>query len=622
MGKMVISVCEKVKSMFRKLKKEAFIRLVCEFKPYWHRILLLLIFVALSEGIRLYIVWLTQDLLKPMVYEGFKEQRCDPFIEQMKSIIALFIASPRYTQLVAVCIAIILLAFLKALFSFAYTFIANQLCQKVIMNLRHKLYAHMQLLSPSFYESQGTGRLLSHLINDLNVLQVMSAIGIQDILTTPFQILGALVLMTHISWHLTLTVLLIVPITAWLIYATGKHIKAVTARIQASLSELMRILTEALSSMQIVQVFGVEEEALKRFSEGNIRVYREMLRSLRIKSALTPLVEFIALFGVAVGLLIGGYEVIAGRIAPESLVPFMIYFHLLASGFRNMSRINIVREEVSAACERIYKVFDITPQIADTPDAIELEDVKGHIVFEHVSFTYPDGKVALNDVCFEIKPGERVAIVGPSGSGKTTIAKLLLRLYEPQEGKILIDGNDIRRIKLSCLRKVIGLVPQEVTLFDETVFDNIALGKPGASEQEVVHAATLANAHEFISKLPNGYRTVIGERGARLSMGQRQRIAIARTIIRDPKILILDEATSNLDSEAEAEVQKALKSISNGRTMIIIAHRLSSIKDVDRVLVMLNGTIVEEGSHEELIKAHGVYHRLHQLQMGYEILEG
>jgi ABC-type multidrug transport system fused ATPase/permease subunit len=300
----------------------------------------------------------------------------------------------------------------------------------------------------------------------------------------------------------------------------------------------------------------------------------------------------------------------------------MIYFHLLASGFRNMSRINIVREEVSAACERIYKVFDITPQIADTPDAIELEDVKGHIVFEHVSFTYPDGKVALSDVCFEIKPGERVAIVGPSGSGKTTIAKLLLRLYEPQEGKILIDGNDIRRIKLSCLRKVIGLVPQEVTLLDETVFDNIALGKPGASEQEVVHAATLANAHEFISKLPNGYRTVIGERGARLSMGQRQRIAIARTIIRDPKILILDEATSNLDSEAEAEVQKALKSISNGRTMIIIAHRLSSIKDVDRVLVMLNGTIVEEGSHEELIKAHGVYHRLHQLQMGYELLEG
>lgn len=605
----------KLKAALESIRCGALIRLLGEFKPYWKRLLLALVFIALAEGLRLYLVWLTQDLLKPMVYERFEEQRCDPFVELLKRIMMLFELSPRYAQLASVCIAVILFAFLRALFTFAHTFIANQLCQKVVVNLRQKLYAHMQLLSPTFYEAHSTGKLLSHLTNDLNVLQVISAIGIQDVITTPFQMLGALLLMLRLSWQLTLVVMFIVPITAWFIYITGKRIRVVTGRIQMALAEMMRTLTEALSLMQLVQVFGAEEEALKRFREKNQLVYREMLRSLRIKSALTPLVEFIALCGVAVGLLVGGYQVVSGRIAPESLVPFMIYFHLLASGFRNLSRINTVREEVGAASERVYSVLEIPPQIVDAPDAIELEDVKGHIELKDVTFVYPNGKAALENVSFEIKPGESVALIGPSGAGKTTIARLLLRLYELQSGRILIDGHDIRRIKLSCLRKLIGLVPQEVMLFDGTIFENIAFGKPDASEEDVVKAAKLANAHQFICSLPDGYRTIVGERGVRLSMGQRQRIAIARAIIRDPKILILDEATSNLDSESEAEIQKALDSIRNGRTILIIAHRMSSIRGVDRILVLKNGRVVEEGSHEELMSKRGLYHKLHQLQV-------
>ncbi|MCX7777463.1 MAG: ABC transporter ATP-binding protein/permease [Armatimonadetes bacterium] len=605
----------KFKGALESLHRTAFVRLLSEFKPYWKSLFFALIFIALAEGIRLYLVWLTQDLLKPMIYEGFKEQRCDPIIESLKRALSSLVSSPRYAQLASICIAVIVFAFLRALFTFAHTFMTNRVCQKVVVNLRHKLYSHMQRLSPAFYEAHGTGRLLSHLTNDLNVLQVISAIGIQDIITTPLQMLGAFLLMLRLSWQLTLIVMFIVPITAWLIYITGRRIKVVTGRIQAALAEMMRTLTEALSSMQLVQVFNAEREALERFREKNMTVYREMLRSLRLKSALTPLVEFIALCGVAVGLLIGGYEVVSGRITPESLVPFMIYFHLLASGFRNLSRINIVREEVSAASERVYSVLDIPPQVMDAPDSIELEDVSGHIKFEGVTFVYPNGKVVLGNVSFEIKPGESVALVGPSGAGKTTIARLLLRLYEPVSGRILIDGHDIRRIKLSSLRRFIGFVPQEVLLLDGTVFENIAFGEPNATEEDVLQAAKLANAHEFICSLPEGYKTVIGERGARLSMGQRQRIAIARAIIRDPKILILDEATSNLDSESEAEVQRALESIRNGRTMLIIAHRLTSIRGVDRILVLVNGAIVEEGSHEELIEKGGLYQKLHQLQV-------
>ncbi|MFA4028724.1 MAG: hypothetical protein GDYSWBUE_000788 [Candidatus Fervidibacterota bacterium] len=605
----------KFKAALGSLRSEALFRLLVEFKPYWKRLLFALAFIALSEGLRLYLVWLTQDLLKPMVYQGFKEQRCDPLIELLKRALSLFELSPRYAQLASICIAIIVFAFLRGLFTFAHTFIANQVCQKVVVNLRQKLYAHMQRLSPAFYEAHGTGKLLSHLTNDLNVLQVISAIGIQDIITTPFQMLGAFLLMLRLSWQLTLIVMFIVPITAWFIYITGRRIRVVTGRIQMALAELMRTLTEALSSMQLVQAFGVEREALERFREKNLTVYREMLRSLRLKSALTPLVEFIALCGVAVGLLVGGYEVVSGRIAPESLVPFMIYFHLLASGVRNLSRINTVREEVSAASERIYSVLDTPLQAVDPPDAIELGDVKGHIRLENVTFVYPNGKVALDNVSFEIKPGESVALVGPSGAGKTTIARLLLRLYELQSGRILIDGYDIRQIKASCLRKLIGFVPQEVLLFDGTVFENIAFGKPDASEEDVVRAAKLANAHQFICAMPDGYKTIVGERGVRLSMGQRQRIAIARAIIRDPKILILDEATSNLDSESEAEIQRALESIRNGRTILIIAHRMSSIRGVDRILVLKNGRVVEEGSHEELMSRHGLYHKLHQLQV-------
>ncbi|MCS7253163.1 MAG: ABC transporter ATP-binding protein [Armatimonadota bacterium] len=605
----------KFKGALESLHRTAFVRLLSEFKPYWKSLFFALIFIALAEGIRLYLVWLTQDLLKPMIYEGFKEQRCDPIIESLKRALSSLVSSPRYAQLASICIAVIVFAFLRALFTFAHTFMTNRVCQKVVVNLRHKLYSHMQRLSPAFYEAHGTGRLLSHLTNDLNVLQVISAIGIQDIITTPLQMLGAFLLMLRLSWQLTLIVMFIVPITAWLIYITGRRIKVVTGRIQAALAEMMRTLTEALSSMQLVQVFNAEREALERFREKNMTVYREMLRSLRLKSALTPLVEFIALCGVAVGLLIGGYEVVSGRITPESLVPFMIYFHLLASGFRNLSRINIVREEVSAASERVYSVLDIPPQVMDAPDSIELEDVSGHIKFEGVTFVYPNGKVVLGNVSFEIKPGESVALVGPSGAGKTTIARLLLRLYEPVSGRILIDGHDIRQIKLSSLRRFIGFVPQEVLLLDGTVFENIAFGEPNATEEDVLQAAKLANAHEFICSLPEGYKTVIGERGARLSMGQRQRIAIARAIIRDPKILILDEATSNLDSESEAEVQRALESIRNGRTMLIIAHRLTSIRGVDRILVLVNGAIVEEGSHEELIEKGGLYQKLHQLQV-------
>ncbi|HID07542.1 MAG TPA: ABC transporter ATP-binding protein [Armatimonadetes bacterium] len=604
-----------------KRKWHPFVRLLGYFRPYWARLLGALILIGAAEGIRLYFVWLTQDLLKPMIYTAFQDQPSGWFIDNLKAFAQLTITtSPRFAQLVAICIAVIILGFGRALFSFGHNFLTNQVCQKVIINLRRKVYAHLQLLSPSFYESQSTGRLLSHLTNDLNVLQLISAIGVQDIVAIPLQMLGAFVLMVQLSWRLTLVAMLIVPLVAWVIYITGRRIRAITERMQSRMAELTHILDEALASMSIVQAFGVERDALERFQNENVRVYRETMRNVRIRAALGPLVEFIALCGVAIGLWFGGHEVVTGHMRPESLVPFMIYFHMLAMGFRNMSRLNAVREQVTAAAQRLFAILDTPPDIRDHPEAIELERASGHIQFRGVTFTYPTGRRVLDRVTFEIKSGETVALVGPSGAGKTTIVRLLLRLYEPQDGEILLDGYDIRRVKLHSLRRLIGIVPQDVVLFDGTIRDNIAFGKPEATDEEVMWAAQLAHAHEFISQLPDGYNTVIGERGVRLSMGQRQRIAIARAILRDPPILILDEATSNLDSESEVEVQRALEAVRRGRTTLIIAHRLSTIRDADRILVIHDGGIVEEGSHDELLARHGLYQRLYNLQFAQDAI--
>ncbi len=597
-------------------RTDAFWRLLTFFRPYWKRLVACILLIGAAEGLRFYFIWLTQHLLRPLIASGIRTGEGDWLIGWVqKALYWLFPnASHRLVLLAAVCLVGVGIAILRAALSFAHTFLANNIAQKVVLDLRRRLYSHLQLMPPSFFEQERTGQLLARVVNDVAALQSLVTIGIEDLVSTPVLIVGSLVLMIVISPTLTVIALVLLPIVGWLMWKLGKKLRKASYEIQVALGNLTALLSESFSAVKLFQAFGAEEQALSLFDQRNRQVYQHALRAIRLRTLLSPSVELIGTLGVIAGVFIGGVLVIEGRLHPESLLAFMIYFYTLASSIRKLSQIQAVREQVAGAAERIFQVLDAQPEIADAPDAIDLPTVKGEIVFENVRFRYPDGDEVLKGVSFKIRPGEKVAIVGPSGVGKTTIAMLLMRFYDPTEGRILLDGHDLRKIRLRSLRQHIGLVLQDTFVIDGTVRENIILGNPDATEEEILEAAKLANAHEFIERLPNGYETWVGEGGAFLSVGQRQRIALARALLKKPAILVLDEVTSHLDAESEAAVQKAIEKAMQGRTVIIIAHRLSTVRNADRILVLQDGQIVEEGRHEELVAADTYYRRLYELQ--------
>lgn len=597
-------------------RADVFWRLLVFFKPYWKRGVACVLLIGATEGLRFYFIWLTQHLLRPLIESGVKPGEGDLVIRTVqKSLQWLFSdASSRLTLLAAVCLVGTGIAIMRAVLSFAHTFLANSIAQKVVLDLRRRLYAHMQLMTPSFFEQERTGQLLARVVNDVAALQSLVTIGIEDLVSTPILIVGSLVLMVVISPTLTLIALILLPIIGGLMWHLGRKLRKASYETQVALGNLTALLRESFSAIKLVQAFNAEQHALSQFDRRNREVYRHTLRAIRFRTMLAPSVELIGTIGVITGVFIGGALVVQGLLRPESLLAFMVYFYTLASSVRRLTQIQAVREQVAGAAERIFQVLDTPPEITDEPDAVDLTNVKGEITFDKVRFHYPGGDEVLKGVSFRIRPGEKVAIVGPSGVGKTTIAMLLMRFYEPTGGRILLDGYDLRKIRLSSLRRHIGLVLQDTFVFDGTVRENIALGNPDATEEEIVEAARLANAHEFIERLPEGYDTWVGEGGAFLSVGQRQRIALARALLKKPAILILDEVTSHLDAESEAAVQQAIEKAMQGRTVVLIAHRLTTVKNADRILVLQDGQIVEEGRHDELVAANSYYRRLYELQ--------
>ncbi len=597
-------------------RTDAFWRLLTFFRPYWKRVVTCVLLIGAAEGLRFYFIWLTQHLLRPLIESGIRLREGDWLISAVQKAFHWFFvdASPRFTLLAAVCLVGVLIAVLRATLSFAHTFLANNIAQKVVLDLRRRLYSHLQLMQPSFFEHERTGQLLARVIGDVAALQSLVTIGIEDLVSTPILVLGSLVLMIVISPPLTIISLLLLPLVGWLMWQLGRRLRKASYETQVALGNLTVLLQESFSAIKLVQAFGAEEQALNQFDQRNRRVYQHALRAIRLRTLLSPSVELIGTMGVIAGVFVGGILVIQGWLRPESLLAFMIYFYTLASSIRKLTQIQAVREQVAGAAERIFQVLDVQPEITDAPDAIELPTVRGEIAFENVHFRYPNGEEVLRGVSFKIRPGEKVAIVGPSGVGKTTIVMLLMRFYDPTEGRILLDGYDLRKIRLRSLRQHIGLVLQDTFVIDGTVRENITLGNPDAIEDEIVEAAKLANAHDFIQRLPDGYETWVGEGGAFLSVGQRQRIALARALLKKPAILVLDEVTSHLDAESEAAVQQAIEQAMQGRTVIIIAHRLSTVKNADRIFVLQDGQIVEEGSHEELVAADTYYRRLYELQ--------
>jgi subfamily B ATP-binding cassette protein MsbA len=400
-----------------------------------------------------------------------------------------------------------------------------------------------------------------------------------------------------------------------LIWRLGGQVRQITRVMQARLADLNARLQERLSSVRVVQLFAMEEYEREQFSRVNRETMKANLAAARITSALYPGVEFVALFGMIVVVAIAGWQVISAQLGTAVFFMFLVVLQRAGSQLSRLGRIRVAIQQALGAGERVFELLETESEVVEAPNAEVLPPVRGEVTFEHVTLRYRGGEEALRDVSFTIRPGEVVALVGPSGAGKTSLANLILRFYDPTEGTIHIDGRDLRRVTLSSLRGQVGTVPQETLLFGGTVHDNIVYGRIQATRDEVIAAAAAANADEFIAALPAGYDTPVGERGVKLSGGQRQRIAIARALLRNPRILILDEATSSLDAESEALVQEALERLMEGRTTLVIAHRLSTIRHADRILVLSDGRIVEEGTHIDLIRRQGVYSRLYERQI-------
>lgn len=492
------------------------------------------------------------------------------------------------------------------------SYLVTRAGQKVIQDLRKDVFAHLQYLSISFFEKRKTGEVMSYITNDVAGVQAFVTTSLIEVVTNTVKIILLLALLFHLDWMLTCFALIGLPVLYLSFKHYGKKLRSISSRIQAGLSDLTHILQETLSSMKVVKSFTREEYEIHKFNKSNQAFFSGMMKMSQVGSLLPPIVRGVNMIGLLIVVLIGCYEIATGRMKPGDFLAFAMAVGSLAAPINTLTRFSASLPVVKTCADRIFSLLDEKQEIHPDPEAVTLKEkeVSGKVAFEQVSFRYGKQRV-LEKVSLLAVPGKVVALVGPSGAGKTTLVNLILRFYDPEEGHILLDGRDIRKIKLHSLRQQIGIVPQETILFNGTIFENILYGDLNAAAQEVIEAAKLANAHEFITGFPGGYETETGDRGVLLSGGQRQRIAIARAVLKNPKILILDEATSSLDTASEALVQEALNRLMRGRTTFIIAHRLSTIRNADSIVVLEKGEIVQIGNHEELLERKGLYRTLY-----------
>lgn len=567
-------------------------RLLGEARPYMPRIIAALACMIISSACTVVPPWMLKNIV-------------DDVLIAKEMMILNFLA----TGLVAIYV-------LKAFASYAQQYLMNWVGQKVVMDLRARLYEHVQSMSLKYIYGKRVGDLMSRITNDANILQNMVTTVIVDLVVQGVTFLGMLGFMIYLNWKLTLITFTILPLVALLLGRASKKLRTVGHDIQEQLARLSAIAQEALSAIRIVLSFATEEQETQRFRQQNQANFKALMRRTQVQAALSGTIEVVLISALAFILWIGGREVVRGNSTPGELIAFLGYLGFLVQPIRVYTRIISGMQHGLAACDRIFSLLDTPVEVKQPADPTIISAMEGNVDFENVWFRYEKDQWILKGIDLSVKAGENIAIVGPTGVGKSTLMDFIPRFYDPQEGTVRVDGHDVRTLQFKSLRRQIGIVPQDPVLMKGSIAFNISYGLENAEMDQVIQAAKVAGIDGYIRTLPDGYHTEVGERGVTLSGGQRQRVAIARAIIRDPRILIMDEATSSLDIQVEKQIQEAMKKAMEGRTSFIIAHRLTTIREADRIIVLSGGRIAETGDHKTLMASEGIYYRLYQLQFG------
>jgi ATP-binding cassette, subfamily B, bacterial MsbA len=579
-------------------------RLVAYLRPYVLRMLVAIVALVISASL---------SLVFPAVIGG---------VGEIPGVLDTVLQGGNLQILNMITLGLLVVFLVRSLTTFIETYNLNYIGERIVVDVRKELYDQLHKLSLDFYAERRVGEIISRLSSDVTYIRNVLTSNVTTLLQQLLVMIGSVAIMLFINWRLSAFIIVLIPVIMLVAVTFGTYLRRITTRIQDEIAFASIVAEESFQNVREVKSFARETFEVNRYNSAIDKAFNATIGRLRVSAAFTSTVAFLGFGGIALILWFGGREVLQGRLSAGELIAFLIYGLTVAGSFASLINLYSSVQEALGAMKRIFQIMELVPQISDKDDAQALPRIDGRIEFDNVTFSYDDKQDVLKHIQLDIAAGEIIALVGPSGAGKTTTLNLIPRFWDVTAGALRIDGIDVRDVTQSSLRSQVGIVPQETLLFGGTIRENILYGRLEATEDDLIAAARAANAHEFIANLPDGYETVVGERGIRLSGGQRQRVAIARAILKNPRILLLDEATSSLDNESEHLVQEALTRLMQDRTTLIIAHRLSTVRIAHRIVVMNAGEIVELGTHEDLLARDGLYAKLYDMQFRRDDLIG